>query len=139
MSEHALLLSRCIRVTDARKPGAAAAACLQDAHGAAINCLRWHPAAEHQLLSAAAEPAAHLWDLRAPGRPLHALVGHIGSRCGFSLMQGICVPCMLCSCKDLRSPGTCCMRWSAAPAPGVAFACLLKGPLFATLQKSCVP
>lgn len=76
------VIGRCIRVEDMREtPGAGAGICLPHAHGAAVNCLRWHPSEQHALLSAAAEPAAHLWDLRAPALPLHALIGHIAGRC----------------------------------------------------------
>ncbi|KAK9844090.1 hypothetical protein WJX81_004339 [Elliptochloris bilobata] len=79
---------RCIRVTDLREaPGASAGLRLPDAHGAAVNCLRWHPADAHTLLSAASEPAAHLWDLRAAAMPLHALVGHISGRASVQIYQ----------------------------------------------------
>ena len=81
VSADAPSMCRCIRVTDMREaPSAHAGACLPHAHGAAVNCLRWHPLEQHMLLSAAAEPAAHLWDLRAPALPLHALIGHIAGR-----------------------------------------------------------
>ena len=76
------IIGRCIRVADMREaPGAGVGICLPHAHGAAVNCLRWHPSEERTLLSAAAEPAAHLWDLRSPALPLHALIGHIAGRC----------------------------------------------------------
>ncbi len=55
---------------------------IADAHGAAVNCVRWHPHDERTLLSAASEPAARLWDLRSPGSPLHELVGHVCGRRG---------------------------------------------------------
>jgi hypothetical protein len=68
-------------VADAREPaGRNAGVRMADAHSAAVNCVRWHPGDERTLLSAASEPAARLWDLRSPGRPLHELVGHVCGR-----------------------------------------------------------
>lgn len=91
------VIGRCIRVADMREaPGAGAGICLPHAHGAAVNCLRWHPSEEHTLLSAAAEPAAHLWDLRAPALPLHALVGHIMGRCAACFCAQADASCLEC-------------------------------------------
>ena len=55
---------------------------IHDAHSTATNCLRWHPASEHLLLSASHDPAILLHDLRNPSQPLHRLAGHAqGARC----------------------------------------------------------
>ncbi|KAL4448255.1 hypothetical protein ABPG75_005474 [Micractinium tetrahymenae] len=64
-------------VADTRQsPSAGACLAIRGAHGTAINCLRWHPASEHLLLSASHDPAILLHDLRSPGQPLHRLLGH---------------------------------------------------------------
>ncbi len=55
---------------------AGASLAVPSGHGSATNCLRWHPASEHLLLSASHDPAILLHDLRSPGQPLHRLLGH---------------------------------------------------------------
>ena len=55
---------------------AGASLAIEGAHATAVNCLRWSPASEHQVLSASHDPALLLHDLRAPGQPLHRFVGH---------------------------------------------------------------
>lgn len=55
---------------------AGASLAVPSGHGTATNCLRWHPASEHLLLSASHDPAILLHDLRSPGQPLHRLLGH---------------------------------------------------------------
>ncbi len=67
-------------MADVREPaGCHACVRIADAHGAAVNCVRWHPHDERTLLSAASEPAARLWDLRSPGSPLHELGGALAA------------------------------------------------------------
>ncbi|KAL4423386.1 hypothetical protein ABPG77_004317 [Micractinium sp. CCAP 211/92] len=71
-------------VVDARQPPSTGASlAVPSGHGSATNCLRWHPASEHLLLSASHDPAILLHDLRSPGQPLHRLLGHAtGARVG---------------------------------------------------------
>ena len=49
---------------------------IDGAHGSAINCLRWHPASDHLLLTASHDPHILLHDIRSPAQPLHRFTGH---------------------------------------------------------------
>jgi WD40 repeat protein len=67
-------------VVDARQaPSSGASLAVEGAAASALNCLRWHPASPHVLLSASHDPAVLLHDLRSPGQPLHRLLGHGGA------------------------------------------------------------
>lgn len=74
---------------DTRQSGTGPSLALPEAHATAINCLRWHPTAEHLLLSASHDPHILLHDLRQLAQPLFTFTGHsLQSRC-----SGVLVVC----------------------------------------------
>ena len=62
---------------------AGASLVIADAHGSAVNVVRWHPSLDHLLLSASNDPHLLLHDLRSPSAPLYRFSGHApaGGRC----------------------------------------------------------
>jgi WD40 repeat protein len=52
--------------------------CTMTGSGGWVGDVSWAPASGHLVAAAAFDGAARLWDIRAPGAPLHELTRHEG-------------------------------------------------------------